>query len=257
MPRPTSAACSGLVWWVGGRGARSGWIVGPRGLVWVVCGGELGRVWSLSVLGVCCLGGAATPLPLSPHGPQPWRHLPATPPLSWRYARSGAGGGAGRRREGRGGRGALQGCLGSLSPTVGKSPLAMAHPCCWGAPRADPLLCLRQVPTAAPPSPTTGAATPARLSDLSDDALLAQLASGTLSVHTLETALGDCTRAVLLRRRLVAGRLHAGATTQSAKTLRELPFSAFDEELFYKSVLGSNCEAVIGCVACKTHSSSL
>ncbi len=91
---------------------------------------------------------------------------------------------------------------------------------------------------AQPPTPTP------RLSDLPDDKLLGMLSDGTLSVHTLEGALKDCTRAVALRRRLVATRLEACG--HPGKALRDLPFSAFNEEMFYKSVLGTNCEAVIG-----------
>ncbi len=103
------------------------------------------------------------------------------------------------------------------------------------------------VPAPASASATSGAEpSAARLSDLSDDKLLARLLDGSLSVHTLEVSLGDCTRAVALRRRLVAAKL--ASTGHPGRALRELPFSAFNEEMFYKSVLGTNCEAVIGCV---------
>ena len=86
-----------------------------------------------------------------------------------------------------------------------------------------------------------------RLSDLSDDKILQRVLDGTLSVHTLETALGDCSRAVLIRRRVLQANLDKAAVApHPAKAVRELPIASFNEEAFYKSVLGTNCESVIG-----------
>jgi hypothetical protein len=88
----------------------------------------------------------------------------------------------------------------------------------------------------------------ARLSSLSDEKLLQLISKGELSVHTLENRLGDCTRAVSLRRKFLEGQLSKGGVAKD-KAMKDLPVSAFNEELFYKSILGTNCEAVIGCVA--------
>ncbi len=86
-----------------------------------------------------------------------------------------------------------------------------------------------------------------RLSDLHDDQILQRVLDGQLSVHTLETALGDCSRAVAIRRRVLTTNLDkAGVAPHAARAVRDLPLAAFNEEAFYKSVLGTNCESVIG-----------
>jgi hypothetical protein len=70
---------------------------------------------------------------------------------------------------------------------------------------------------------------------------------GKLSVYTLESALGDCTRAVSLRRQYIAQCIEQeGRRSSTAPVLGKLPYSQFDADEFYKSVDGTNCEAVVG-----------
>jgi hydroxymethylglutaryl-CoA reductase (NADPH) len=90
---------------------------------------------------------------------------------------------------------------------------------------------------------------------MSDAAILTLLKSGALPNHALESHLGDAMRAVGLRRQYVesslgASPLHATspspATPHAPPSLAAIPFSTFDAPAFYKSVLNTNCEAVIG-----------
>lgn len=68
-----------------------------------------------------------------------------------------------------------------------------------------------------------------------------------LSIHTLEKALDDCTRAVEIRRQWVSQKVQeAGVQTDSAHSLDGLPLASFNSEEFYRSTLGTNCEGVIG-----------
>lgn len=101
---------------------------------------------------------------------------------------------------------------------------------------------------------SVAAASAEALSALNDDAIMGMLHSHELSVYRLESALGDCTRAVSLRRRLLVEQL-AKQSDESRPTktppsvvLRDLPYASFNEEGFYRSVLGANAECVIGYV---------
>ncbi len=91
------------------------------------------------------------------------------------------------------------------------------------------------------------------LADLSDAQLLYLLNCGTISPHRLETDVGDAVRAVHLRRLYTASQL-AGAPASSKtssdpfKAISGIPSGAFDTPGFYKSILNTNCEAVIGYV---------
>lgn len=96
----------------------------------------------------------------------------------------------------------------------------------------------------------TGGADAEPLSALSDEELLRRIRAGELSVHTLERSLGDCTRAVHLRREDMGAQLD-NATPKvvkraTIKAIEALPVAAFNEEAFYRQVLGANAESVIG-----------
>jgi len=116
------------------------------------------------------------------------------------------------------------------------------------------------------PTPRAAAVTPAAasppslaseaqdaLSSLPDAVILEKLQKGELSVYRLESMLGDCTRAVSLRRALLVEQIEATEpeaqpTTTPATALNDLPFASFNEEAFYRNVLGANAECVIGYV---------
>lgn len=70
-------------------------------------------------------------------------------------------------------------------------------------------------------------------------------ASGQIKAHNLEEVLGDRTRAVAIRRRLVA-HLAATPTEGGSAGISGLPHEAFDARAFYDAVDGANCENVIG-----------
>lgn len=91
------------------------------------------------------------------------------------------------------------------------------------------------------------------MSDLPDAALLHLLSTGTLSPHKLEADVGDAARAVALRRAYTAAELAAApaaarTAADPARALAGLPLTSFDAPAFYKSILNTNCEAVIGYV---------
>ena len=75
-----------------------------------------------------------------------------------------------------------------------------------------------------------------------DDSLVTELVSGAVAPHSLEASLGDCERAVRLRR--------AWLEKTACVTTESLPYSAasFDGKEFYGSVLGACAEMVIGFV---------
>ena len=74
------------------------------------------------------------------------------------------------------------------------------------------------------------------LQDFSDEQLIEQLCTGKLPPHNLEQELGDCERAVRVRRGWIERDAHFDATA--------LPYKRFD----YASVLGACAEMVIGYV---------
>ena len=74
------------------------------------------------------------------------------------------------------------------------------------------------------------------LASLADDAILTKILAGDVPVHSLEAALGDCERAVRLRRSWLESTTGVAPTT--------LPYQHFD----YESVLGACAEMVVGYV---------
>ena len=74
------------------------------------------------------------------------------------------------------------------------------------------------------------------LASLADDAILTKILAGDVPVHSLEAALGDCERAVRLRRSWLESTTGVAPTT--------LPYQHFD----YESVLGACAEMVVGFV---------
>jgi hydroxymethylglutaryl-CoA reductase (NADPH) len=115
---------------------------------------------------------------------------------------------------------------------------------------------LQAAASAAPParaaagaaaSPASAAAPPPHAS-LDDASVLALLHSGALSPHALESSLGDPLRAVKLRRMFVAAALApaTGRAPPAAAPLSGIPYRDVDAAAFYKTVLNTNCESVIG-----------
>jgi hydroxymethylglutaryl-CoA reductase (NADPH) len=76
------------------------------------------------------------------------------------------------------------------------------------------------------------------ISTISDDAVLTMIACGELQAHALETRLGDLTRAVRVRRKLLEKEL-GGSVAVAA-----LPYENYD----YSPVMGACCENVVGYV---------
>ena len=68
---------------------------------------------------------------------------------------------------------------------------------------------------------------------------LARIESGEVKLHTLEKVMGDCERAVKVRRHFFARLMERLA---SSSGVADIPYTGYD----YKSVLGRNCEAVVG-----------
>lgn len=98
----------------------------------------------------------------------------------------------------------------------------------------------------AEPAATTQASSPTaskgekEIAGLSDDAILKMLLSGEIQAHALEAKLGDLTRAVRLRRRLVGKELGSGGDS----AFSALPYEHYD----YNPVMGACCENVVGYV---------
>eukprot|EP00965_Chrysotila_dentata_P244924 6206246-Pleurochrysis_carterae.AAC.6 len=79
----------------------------------------------------------------------------------------------------------------------------------------------------------------------SDAEVMSQLLSGQLSHHRLESELKDPERAVRVRRLF----LETQAASEGRSTaVGQLPINRLDGQQFYTSVLGSNCENVVGFV---------
>lgn len=89
------------------------------------------------------------------------------------------------------------------------------------------------------------------LAGMTDAEVLNLLNEGALSVHTLESTLGNSTRAVYLRRAHTAAQIdervpHIVKDVPALEAIEDLPVTDFDTEGFYNQVLGANCESVIG-----------
>ncbi|CAE7579795.1 hmgB [Symbiodinium sp. KB8] len=95
--------------------------------------------------------------------------------------------------------------------------------------------------------PAPAAHTDASVAAMTDDAIFDALVSGKIKSHNLEKALGDRSRAVTLRRRLVELQAAmAGSAELAGSAIKGLPHSDFNSAAFYDAVDGSNCENVIG-----------
>lgn len=75
---------------------------------------------------------------------------------------------------------------------------------------------------------------------LSDNEILWALSEGQLSLYSLESKLGDCQRAVQIRRKFIAQVLFS--VEEDREVLSDLPW----KDLNYKGIFGRNCENVIG-----------
>ncbi|KAA0160878.1 hypothetical protein FNF28_05300 [Cafeteria roenbergensis] len=95
--------------------------------------------------------------------------------------------------------------------------------------------------------PAPAAHTDASVAAMTDDVIFDALVSGKIKSHNLEKALGDRSRAVTLRRRLVELQAAmAGSAELAGSAIKGLPHSDFNSAAFYDAVDGSNCENVIG-----------
>jgi len=108
-------------------------------------------------------------------------------------------------------------------------------------------------PVEAPQTASPSVDSSKSLADLTDNQLLYLLNHNTISPHKLETDLGDTSRAVSLRRLYTANQLaqapdNAKTSTDPLKAINAIPMNNFDYQHFYKSILNTNCEAVIGYV---------
>lgn len=119
------------------------------------------------------------------------------------------------------------------------------------------LFCLQEAASVAAAPAAAAPAAGRTVADLSDSQLVALLRAGLLSPHRLEADLADATRAVAVRRAFVADSLARSPAAQRVVTasgatasLAALPASAaaFDVDAFYKSILNTNCESVVGFV---------
>lgn len=143
------------------------------------------------------------------------------------------------------------------------STKARAFSAAPGAPLGAPAAALKEAPAAVTPVAATAktaapeAASSVTLRELTTPQLVALLQAGMLSPHRLEADLASASRAVEVRRAFVADALAragagaggAGATAgDAAVSMAALPAGAFDTDAFYRSILNTNCEAVIGYV---------
>ena len=84
---------------------------------------------------------------------------------------------------------------------------------------------------------------------LSNTQLLKLIDAGRVRLHKLEDDLGDATRAVEVRRQHLARALaNNGVGSEERPATSNLPYKSFSQDSFYQSILGTNCEAVIGYV---------
>lgn len=86
------------------------------------------------------------------------------------------------------------------------------------------------------------------LRSLPDEEVVKRLSAGEFPHHKLEILLGDATRAVRVRRKHLEVTLEAGNVEGATTSLAGLPMDRFNEDVFYQSIEGTNCENVIGCV---------
>lgn len=83
-------------------------------------------------------------------------------------------------------------------------------------------------------------------STLSDDNLVSLVSARKIASHRLEDELGDAARAVNVRRKHLSAELQR--VNGDASPLSSLPHESYDYDEFYNSILGKNCESVIGYV---------
>ena len=84
---------------------------------------------------------------------------------------------------------------------------------------------------------------------MSNEEIMALVDSKKVPAYRLEKELGDCMRAVEIRRLVTRRSLaNEGHGSTAGSPLDKLPYKSFDETAFYNSIHGTNCEAVIGSV---------
>lgn len=75
---------------------------------------------------------------------------------------------------------------------------------------------------------------------------MSSLLEGTLPHHRLEQELGDAARAARLRRTFLEA---SSAAAEAPVSFEGLPVDGMDTDAFYGSIVGANCENVVGYVA--------
>lgn len=81
------------------------------------------------------------------------------------------------------------------------------------------------------------------VTESSDAVIMASLLEGRMSHHRLEQDLGDAQRAATLRRTYLEA---ATAAKGTGVSFDGLPVESMDTQTFYSSVVGTNCENVVG-----------
>lgn len=85
------------------------------------------------------------------------------------------------------------------------------------------------------------------LKTMPDEEIVKLLSAGVFPHHKLESLLGDATRAVHIRRKHLEVTLSASELGDAAAaSVAGLPVDRFNEDVFYQSIEGTNCENVIG-----------
>lgn len=90
---------------------------------------------------------------------------------------------------------------------------------------------------------------PSALKDMSDEEVVDMVLRREIPAHNLEKTLGDCTRAVRIRREVTQEQLVSEGRDVEASArapFADLPQGDFDYSRFYDQIEGANCEAVIG-----------
>ncbi|CAE7890838.1 HMG2, partial [Symbiodinium sp. KB8] len=85
------------------------------------------------------------------------------------------------------------------------------------------------------------------LKTMPDEEIVKLLSAGVFPHHKLESLLGDATRAVHIRRKHLEVTLSASELGDAAAaSVAGMPVDRFNEDVFYQSIEGTNCENVIG-----------
>jgi len=111
-------------------------------------------------------------------------------------------------------------------------------------PRNDTVICSDSVPEKLAATAAESACSTNDFTSMSNDEVLHLLNTGAIKDYQLEKKLGDCTRAVEVRRLLYSQLLEDNSPSSNHSPLELIPYAGYD----YGKVFGANCEIVIGYV---------